>query len=99
MQEELKEAYEKIESAYRGIEAMRKGLFMTVSQRCEKFLIQNCHMCEREDCGANTNPQITRLKKLEALFSKAQAVELKGGGGFIAILAADALAALDGKEG
>lgn len=62
-----------------------------------------------EDCSAYKalssdagKAMLERMEKLEALFSKSQVIELKDGGGFIGILAADALAvfaALDAKEG
>jgi hypothetical protein len=60
-----------IDSQAKGIDAIRKVLFTSTSGICSRLHIQNCHVCEREDCCDNTNPQIARLKAAEAVVEAA----------------------------
>ena len=99
MIEELREAYEKLDKANEGLDMFRKALFMSPSAICSKFHIQNCHMCEREDCSDNTNPVLRRMKKLEEVAEAARriACEVQNDCGCECALM-QALADLDSKE-
>lgn len=49
-------------------------LMTPFSVTCKRTGVQCCHICEREDCGDNDNPLVTKIKKLEK-----EIVELKKG--------------------
>jgi hypothetical protein len=36
---------------------------LSPSQLCAKFNVQNCHACERVDCGDNQTPGILELRR------------------------------------
>lgn len=38
----------------------------SISEICRKTFFQACNICERIECGDNTNPLVTRIKELEA---------------------------------
>jgi hypothetical protein len=39
------------------------GNFMSASKWCQRYKEQNCHECERAECGDNTTPSILELRK------------------------------------
>jgi hypothetical protein len=41
-----------------------------VSALCRRDQVQICHMCDRVECGDNTNPIVKRIKELEAHIKK-----------------------------
>jgi hypothetical protein len=69
--ETIEDLRKMVDSQAKGLDAMRKALFTSISGICQRLNIQNCRVCEREDCCDNTNPQIKRLKAAEAVVEAA----------------------------
>jgi len=42
------------------------------SAYCRKYGFQCCNMCEREECGDNTNPLVAKIKSLAAAIEAAK---------------------------
>lgn len=40
----------------------RNIIYISPTELCHKFQVQNCHFCDNIDCGDNTNPIVEKLR-------------------------------------
>jgi len=56
---------------------LNEAMLLSPAEKCRKFSIKNCHVCENIDCGDNFSPAVKRIRELEGILDERNGIETK----------------------